>query len=62
MGLNIDENLESILRRFLVPLGANMAPKASQKGDPKGMPLCSFVGSWKALGACGGLRADFIDF
>ena len=69
MGLKIDENFECILRGFLVALGANMAPKASQKPLPRGGVLSSLFltcwaleGSWGALGASWGPRADFNRF
>ena len=55
--VKIDENFACILRRFLVALGANMAPKASQKGgvkEWKSAPVFELGGvlgnSWGLLG------------
>ena len=73
MDIKIDQNFACVLNGLLVALGANMAPKASQK-PPRGAvhfpPVFGLEGllggSWGALGASWGPRADFdrifIDF
>ena len=67
--VKIDENFDCTLKGFLVALGANMAPKASQKPPPRGvisgttfLPCWVLEGSWEALGASWGPRANLIDF
>ena len=62
--VKIDEKFDCILRGFLVALGANMAPKASQKPSPSRLLIGHMLGLGEALGALGaswGPRADFID-
>ena len=53
MGLKIDENFECILRGFLVALGANMAPKASQKLSPRGVDIAHMLALGRDLGPLG---------
>ena len=53
--LKIDENFECILRGFLVALGANMAPKASQKPPPREGESAPMLALGKDLGGFWGL-------
>ena len=67
--VKIDENFDCILRGFLVALGANMAPKASQKPPPregKSAPVLGLGGdlggSWGLLGSKSQFYRFLIDF
>ena len=53
--VKIDENFDCILRWFLVALGANMAPKASQKPSKIGRVIPLVFGLGKVLGGSWGL-------
>ena len=53
MDLKLDENFECILRGFLVALGANMAPKASQKASPGGRAFAPMLALGRDLGPLG---------
>ena len=53
MGFQIDENFECILRIFLVALGANMAPKASQKPPPREGKIAPMLALRRDLGLLG---------
>ena len=67
--VEINENFECILSWFLVALGANMAPKPSQKPPPRRFvspPLLGLGGllggSWGLLGPKSQFYRFFIDF
>ena len=67
--VKIDENFDCILRGFLVALGANMAPKPSQKPLPRGGVLSPLLtlggllgGSWGLLGPKSQFYRFLIDF
>ena len=69
IGIKIDENFDSILRWFLVALGANMARKPSQNPFPRGgiiPPLLGLGGllggSWALLGPKSQFYRFLIDF
>ena len=67
--VKIDENVDCILRRFLVALGANMAQKPSQKPPPRGVISAHMLGlggvlggSWGLLGPKSKFDRFFIEF
>ena len=53
--VKIDENFDCILRGFLVALGANMAPKPSQKPPPREGNIGPLLGLGRVLGGSWGL-------
>ena len=65
MDIQINQNFVYILNGLLVALGANMAPKASQKGGrgvAKVVPFSGLEGSWGVLGPLGAQELMLIEF